>query len=176
MRYWGNGREWPLHELAWGHDLVITTFTRLSADWTHHPTTSPLKQVLYPHTSACGWYETLHGSTCQYCLIVVGVRLCVVLHCQHLLTDGILKHMCMSLEAYACIIIESTRLLHHRVNSPASSSSQLACVIIESSCLQIVQPDSAPILCPLFLLSLFLECWLFACPQFALRASTLQSS
>ncbi|KAL0050649.1 hypothetical protein WJX82_004168 [Trebouxia sp. C0006] len=45
VRYWGNGREWPLHELAWGHDLVITTFTRLSADWMHHPTTSPLKQV-----------------------------------------------------------------------------------------------------------------------------------
>ncbi|KAL0025980.1 hypothetical protein WJX77_010392 [Trebouxia sp. C0004] len=45
VRYWGNGREWPLHELAWGHDLVITTFTRLSADWSHHPTTSPLKQV-----------------------------------------------------------------------------------------------------------------------------------
>ncbi|KAL0035614.1 hypothetical protein WJX79_002795 [Trebouxia sp. C0005] len=45
VRYWGSGREWPLHELAWGHDLVITTFTRLSADWTHHPTTSPLKQV-----------------------------------------------------------------------------------------------------------------------------------
>ena len=63
VRYWGSGREWPLHELAWGHDLVITTFTRLSADWTHHPTTSPLKQVQHP--------------TVQF---VVGIKCCAALH------------------------------------------------------------------------------------------------
>ena len=37
----------PVNELAWGHDLVITTFTRLSADWTHHSASSPLKQVMH---------------------------------------------------------------------------------------------------------------------------------
>ncbi|KAL3136547.1 hypothetical protein ABBQ38_005794 [Trebouxia sp. C0009 RCD-2024] len=46
VTYWGLGRGNPLvHELAWGYDLVLTTFTRLSADWSQRLSSSPLKQV-----------------------------------------------------------------------------------------------------------------------------------
>lgn len=44
--------------------------------------------------------------------------LCTALHCQHVLTDSIFQHACVSLEAYACIIIESTRLHFVRKGSP----------------------------------------------------------
>lgn len=46
VTYWGLGRgQPPVHELAWGYDLVLTTFTRLSADWSQSVSSSPLKQV-----------------------------------------------------------------------------------------------------------------------------------
>lgn len=50
VKYWSIGRgQGPLHDLAWGFDLVLTTFTRLSADWAADSANSPLKQVTQPH-------------------------------------------------------------------------------------------------------------------------------
>ena len=50
VTYWGLGRgQPPVHELAWGYDMVLTTFSRLSADWSQSTSSSPLKQVWVWH-------------------------------------------------------------------------------------------------------------------------------
>ncbi|KAH9623700.1 hypothetical protein KSS87_016982 [Heliosperma pusillum] len=42
--YWTDGKKPSVHSLAWDYDVVITTFSRLSAEW-NPPKISPLMQV-----------------------------------------------------------------------------------------------------------------------------------
>lgn len=46
VTYWNMSRaQGRLHDLAWGFDLVLTTFSRLGADWAADSPNSPSKQV-----------------------------------------------------------------------------------------------------------------------------------